>query len=93
MTARRSKATNGTAMLGEPSAPGTRPPPSIDDFNRRIGGVLFGEPGDHFGQAIELLAQTHRLPGMKGMMNARFWEEDVPPLQSVAKSRASAERS
>ncbi len=29
---------------------------------------------------------------MKGMMNARFWEEDVPPMQSVAKSRAAAQR-
>lgn len=64
----------------------------IADFNRRLGGVLFGEPGDHFGQAIELLEQTHRLPGMKGMLNSRFWEEDVPPLQNAAKSRASAER-
>jgi hexosaminidase len=62
----------------------------VKDFDRRIGGALFGEPGDHFGQAIQLLAQTHRLPGMKGMLNARFWEEDVPPMQSVAKSRASA---
>ena len=32
---------------------------SIDDFDRRIGGVLFGEPGDHFGQAIKLLGKTH----------------------------------
>ena len=30
-----------------------------EDFNRRIGAVLFGEKGDHFGQAIELLAKTH----------------------------------
>jgi len=65
---------------------------AIGDFNRRIGGVLFGEPGDHFGQAIALLGQTHRLPGMKGMLNSRFWEEDVPPLQSPAKSRTSAEK-
>ena len=64
----------------------------IADFNRRIGGVLFGEPGDHFGQAIELLAETHRLPGMKAMMNARFWEEDLPPQQGPARSRAAAER-
>ncbi len=65
---------------------------SIDDFNRRIGGVLFGEPGDHFGQAVALLAQTHRLPGMKGMLNSRFWEEDLPLSRSPAKSRASAEQ-
>jgi hypothetical protein len=62
------------------------------DFNRRIGGVLFGAPDDRFGQAIELLAQTHRLPGMKGMLNSRFWESDWPPSQSAARARASAEQ-
>ncbi|AKJ64671.1 glycoside hydrolase family 20 zincin-like fold domain-containing protein [Kiritimatiella glycovorans] len=45
----------------------------LDAFNRRAGGVLFGEPGDHFGQAIELLAQTHALAGMEGMNQKRFW--------------------
>ena len=54
-----------------------------EDFNRRIGAVLFGEPGDHFGQAIELLAQLHRLPGMQGMNNRRFWEDDFLPRRSV----------
>jgi hypothetical protein len=63
-----------------------------EDFNRRIGAVLFGEPGDHFGQAIELLAQTHRLPGMEGMNNGRFWQNDFIPQQDSADVRASAER-
>ena len=63
-----------------------------EDFNRRIGGVLFGEPGDHFGQAIQLLAQTHSMPGMNGMMNSRFWEEDLLPTRSAKKSLASAQQ-
>ncbi|MHB8969412.1 MAG: glycoside hydrolase family 20 zincin-like fold domain-containing protein [Pirellulaceae bacterium] len=63
-----------------------------EDFNRRIGGVLFGEPGDHFGQAIQLLAQTHSLPSMNGMMNSRFWEEDLLPTRSAKKSLASAQQ-
>ncbi len=48
----------------------------IEDFNRRVGAVLFGERGDEFGQAVALLTQTHRLPAMKDMFNARFWEKD-----------------
>ncbi|HEY3321259.1 MAG TPA: beta-N-acetylhexosaminidase [Planctomycetota bacterium] len=63
-----------------------------EDFNRRIGAVLFGEKGDHFGQAIELLAQTHALHGMEGMNNSRFWREDFSPRQSPAATRTAAER-
>lgn len=63
-----------------------------EDFNRRIGAVLFGEEGDHFGRAIELLAQTHRLPDMDGMYNKRFWLNDFKPRESAAATRASAER-
>ena len=63
-----------------------------EDFNRRIGGVLFGEPGDHFGQAIELLAQTHSLPGMQGMQNRRFWEHDFQPNRSPAAIEKSSAR-
>ena len=61
-------------------------------FNRRLGGVLFGEKGDHFGQAIELLARTHKLPGMNGMMNGRFWQNDFPPGGDPAAVRTSARR-
>ena len=61
-------------------------------FNCRLGGVLFGEKRDHFGQAIELLARTHKLPGMNGMMNGRFWQNDFPPGGDPAAVRTSARR-
>ncbi|MCC6728441.1 MAG: family 20 glycosylhydrolase [Chthonomonadales bacterium] len=44
-----------------------------DDFRRRLGGVLFGDPGERFGRALALLARTHAMPGYDGMMDARFW--------------------
>jgi hypothetical protein len=62
----------------------------IEAFNRRVGAVLFGERGDDFGQAVELLAQTHRLPAMKGMVNARFWEKDFIPKAGIAAVQATA---
>lgn len=61
-------------------------------FNRRVGAVLFGEPGDHFGQAIALLGQTHALPGMRGMNNQRFWQDDFLPKAPEAAIRATADR-
>ncbi|OHB81766.1 MAG: hypothetical protein A2W31_07445 [Planctomycetes bacterium RBG_16_64_10] len=61
-----------------------------EQFNRRVGAVLFGEPADQFGQAIELLAQTHRLAGMQGMQNARFWRHDFPPPEEPAAARNAA---
>jgi len=61
-------------------------------FNRRVGAVLFGEKGDHFGQAVELLAKTHRMAGMRGMNNSRFWENDFAPQRSPQAIQASAER-
>jgi len=64
-----------------------------EDFNRRIGALLFGEKGDDFGQAIELLAKTHRLPGMHGMNNRRFWQLDLNALKgNVRSARAQAEQ-
>lgn len=63
-----------------------------EDFNRRIGGVLFGEKGDHFGQAIELLAKTHGMPGMRNMNNTRFWDNDFVPQRSAPTVRPTAER-
>jgi len=60
------------------------------DFQRRVGAVLFGETGDHFGQAIAQLSQTHRLPPMKGMFNSRFWEADFVPKASPAAARVAA---
>ena len=63
-----------------------------EQFNRRVGGVLFGEKGDRFGQAVELLAKTHRMAGMQGMNNRRFWENDFSPQRGPNTIRASAER-
>ncbi len=63
---------------------------TAEAFNQRIGAVLFGEQGDDFGQAVELLAQTHRLPPMKGMFNARFWEKDFVPKAGPAAVQAAS---
>ena len=62
------------------------------DFNRRIGAVLFGEPGGRFGRAIGLLSGLAHLPMVQGMMNQRFWEKDLPPSRSGEKIRADASR-
>jgi hypothetical protein len=62
----------------------------IEAFNQRVGAVLFGEQGDEFGQAVELLTQTHRLPAMKDMFNARFWEKDYVPTAAPAAIQATA---
>jgi hypothetical protein len=50
---------------------------TIEDFNRRIGAVLFGEPGDDYGQAITLLTKTHALPGYTNMSTNLFWQLDI----------------
>ena len=62
----------------------------IEAFNRRVGAVLFGERADDFGQAVALLARTHRLPGMKDMFNARFWEKDFVPKAASAAIEVTA---
>jgi len=65
----------------------------IEDFNRRIGGVLFGEKGDHFGQAITLLSKTHALPGYGGMHDGRFWQGafgELPANKKTALDEANA---
>ncbi len=67
-------------------------------FNRRIGAVLFGEPGDHFGRAIELLGQTASLPEPaakrwpKNLTNKHFWQEDFVPKGDAAAIRTAAEQ-
>ncbi|NQT11420.1 MAG: family 20 glycosylhydrolase, partial [Planctomycetes bacterium] len=63
-----------------------------DEFNRRIGAVLFGEQGDHFGRAIQLLSQTHQMTGMQRMLNRRFWEDDFQPTRSPDTIRKSSHR-
>jgi hexosaminidase len=74
---------------------------SPKDFNRRIGAVLFGEKGDHFGQAIELIDKAQKLPVAKleanpswltGITNSRFcYEDDFLPKKGEAATRALAE--
>ena len=63
-----------------------------ENFNARIGAVLFGEKGGHFGQAVGLLSQTHRLAGMQGMNNRRFWKDDFAPSEDPATAANSAGR-
>jgi len=66
---------------------------SVADFNRRLGAVLFGERGDHFGRAIALLAKTHTLPGYSYMFNTRFWQgdwADLPVDREAATRQARA---
>ncbi len=60
------------------------------DFNRRIGAVLFGESGAHFGQAIEALMTS----GLDGLPNAAFWKIDFGPrkVASVTAERARLEK-
>jgi hypothetical protein len=43
-----------------------------EDFNRRLGAVLFGERGDHFGRAIASLSA----PEVCGLPNAEFWKNE-----------------
>lgn len=69
------------------------------DFNRRIGAVLFGEKGDHFGKAIGLLSQTADIRGISdgnypsnGFLNRRFWENDFAPKLELSATRGSAEK-
>ena len=66
---------------------------SIDQFNRRIGAVLFGEQGDHFGRAIELLGKTHGLSGYRAMMDSRFWDVEegkLPGTRETSVAQAEA---
>ena len=67
---------------------GSTTPPEL--FNRRVGAVLFGETGDEFGQAVELLSCTHRLPGMNGMLNARFWDMNFVPASDPVSIQSAA---
>lgn len=65
---------HGYAWGAECSWNGSTTPP--EDFNRRVGAVLFGEKEDHFGQAITLLSKTFSLPGMNRMFSDRFFQID-----------------
>jgi hypothetical protein len=50
---------------------------SLQDFNRRVGAVLFGESDDHFGRAVELLSD----PRFCGLGNRSFWDDNFRPLR------------
>ena len=81
---------HGHAWAAECAWNGSNTEPAA--FNRRVGAVLFGEKGDHFGQAIALLAKTHALPGMAGMNNSRFWQDDFFSTRGAAELQAEASR-
>lgn len=64
-----------------------------EQFTRRIGAVLFGEKGDHFGQAVEQLKKASKLPGMRRLFNSRFWQLEVgQPTATVRGMRSEAEQ-
>lgn len=65
---------------------------TLEDFDRRLGAVLFGEPGDHFGRAIQRLSQAHRLAETNGLADRRFWETDFVTPRNPATTRASAQQ-
>jgi hypothetical protein len=66
---------------------------TLEQFNRRIGSVLFGERGDHFARAIEQLNRIVRLPGMRNGASGRFWELELSkPVATVSSAQAQAEQ-
>jgi hypothetical protein len=81
---------HGHAWAAECAWNGSKTEPAA--FNHRLGAVLFGEQGDHFGQAIALLARTHSLPGMAGMNNSRFWQDDFFSTRPAPEVQAEASR-
>lgn len=60
---------------------------TLDDFNHRVGAVLFGERGDHFGQALALLST----PGIAGLPNRDFWKIELGPMR-IANVQTARER-
>ena len=64
-----------------------------EDFNRRLGAVLIGERGDHYGRAIGLLSQTDTMAGMDGMLSRRYWKNDfLEPQAAPRVVRREAEK-
>lgn len=61
-----------------------------EDFNRRIGAVLFGENSDAFGKAIAALMAS----GMDGLFNSQFWKIEFAAikLDAFATERAQLEK-
>ena len=67
---------------------------SADTFNRRIGAVLFGERGDHFGKAVELLGRTYGIKGVangSGIPTSRFYANDFSPALGLDATRKAAQ--
>ncbi|MHB1455688.1 MAG: glycoside hydrolase family 20 zincin-like fold domain-containing protein [Armatimonadota bacterium] len=66
---------------------------NIADFDRRAGGVLFGEKGNHFGQAIKLLSKLPKLPGYENMMDPLFWrfnDGHLPVTKDTSRRQAKS---
>lgn len=59
---------------------------SIDDFNRRIGPVLFGDKDNHFGKAITILSRTHK--GHIDISTHRFWRTAALPAPADREAAA-----
>ena len=68
------------------------------DFNQRLGAVLFGEKGDHFGRAVGFLRKIPRLAwmpdayGSGALYSSRFWEADFPMKRGPGTVRAEAKQ-
>lgn len=63
---------------------------SIDDFNRRIGPVLFGDRDNHFGKAVAILSKTHK-QGLD-ISTHRFWRTATLPATADRAKAASDAR-
>jgi hypothetical protein len=65
-----------------------------EDFDRRIGAILFGEPVARFGQAIQALSKIRNIPGIAedGVYNKRFWRSDAIPGMDPAAACREAQR-
>ncbi len=65
----------------------------LDAFNRRVGAVLFGEKGAHFGQAIETLSKAYDIPLVRDKIDDAFWTDLLGgewKLSSVEAMRSEA---
>lgn len=64
-----------------------------DRFLQRLGGVLFGESGSRFGDAVRRLSRLHSMAETDGLFNSRFWRQEgssVPVTRAQARANAEA---
>ncbi len=64
-----------------------------DRFLNRLGGVLFGESGSRFGDAVRRLSRLHSMAETDGLFNSRFWRQEgssVPVTREQARTNAEA---